>query len=720
LRVSLKWSSAALIAIAVLLAWSNSLRAPFELDDHESIVGNASLRHLWSLQWLTPPATGGETVSGRPVLNLSFALNYALGGLEVAGYRALNVFIHLLSGLTLFGIVRRTLARMPPAAGAARDAGADRGGGVGLALAAALIWSVHPLQTAAVTYVAQRAESLAGLFYLLILYCFIRAVERGAATVGWSIASVGACLLGMATKETVATAPLIVLLYDRAFVSGSLGATWRAHGRLHAALAATWLPLAALVLTNRGRGGSAGLGAAIDPWTYLLTQGEAIPRYLALAFWPGAQVFDYGMPTAAGLHAVWPQLLVLGLLAAAAAWALWRNRTAGFLGAVFFLILAPSSSLVPVATQTIAEHRMYLPLAALVVLVCLAVRGGLRRRGGWWFAGALTAVVVVALGTATFARNRVYRSGLALWQDTVAKRPENARAHNNLGLALSAAGRADEAMAEYRRAIALQPNHAFAHFNLATTLSAQGRLEEAVAHFRAALAADAGYVSARVNLGQALARLGRTEEAMAQYQAALATDPAAQDARTNLAALLIEQGHPEEAVAMLHDVLTAAPGLAEAHYHLGMALEKSGGDSAVAEAAFREAVRLKPELAAAHLALGNDLARRGDEPGAESAYREAMRLDAGSAEARFALGNVFAKQRNFEAAMNAYRAALALDPTHVQARSNLGNCQVMTGRWREAIATYEDALRLRPGDETVQKNLALARELLRTGTPEAP
>jgi hypothetical protein len=181
----------------------------------------------------------------------------------------------------------------------------------------------------------------------------------------------------------------------------------------------------------------------------LLTQAEAIPHYLALVLWPRAQVFDYGVTTAAGLGAVWPQGLFLLALAAFAGWALWRNRAVGFLGACFFLLLAPSSSFVPVATQTMAEHRLYLALSVPILLAGLAVAGVSRRVPRW--AGALVAIVVVALGLATFARNRVYGSELALWQDTAGKRPENPRAHHNLGLALAAAGRTDEAMAEFGR-----------------------------------------------------------------------------------------------------------------------------------------------------------------------------------------------------------------------------------------------------------------------------
>lgn len=677
--------AALVIFAAVALAWSNSLSVPFHFDDHTSILDNASIRRLWPPDWLRPPATAGETVSGRPVLNFTFAVNQALGGLDPSGYHLLNLLIHAGAALTLWGILRRT-----PAAG-----------GPGVALAAALLWSVHPVQTAAVTYIAQRAESLAGLFSLLTLYGFI----RGAAGAGrgWFVVAITCCLLGVGTKETVVVVPLIVLLYDRAFLADEFGAAWRARGCVHAALFATWLPLAALVWTNHARGGSAGTGM-IGAGTYLLTQCDAIVRYLYLTFWPVGQVFDHGTPLIAQFGTVAPQFLLLTALAAGSLWLLGRNRPAGFAGACFFLLLAPSSSVVPVGTQTIAEHRMYLPLAVPVALLCAGMAAGRFRRPG----GVLVAATVIALGTATFTRNRVYRSELTLWQDTVARRPDNPRAHHNLGFALEGAGRPEEAAAEFRRTLALQPNHAFAHFALGKAALLAGRWSEAVNGFGAALAADPHYVDARVNLARALTQLGRKDEALTHYQRALADEPGAADIRISLAELLVQAGRLSDGETLLREALALAPGLSEAHYHLGLALTKSG-DVAAAESEFQHAVRLKPAFAAAHLALGNSRAGRGDVPGAEANYQEALRFEPGLAEAHFALGNLWARHQRLDEAMAAYREALTLDPAHIRARANLGNCQLVTGRTEEAIATYEQVLQARPDDTAVRQNLELAR-----------
>ena len=208
------------VVAAGLLAYHNSFTGPFIFDDLPSIPENPTIRHLWPIwQPLSPPQTGGITVEGRPVINLSLAINYALGGYDVRGYHVLNLTIHILAGLTLFGVVRRTLLQPRLR---------ERFGGVAneLALAVAVLWTVHPLQTESVTYIVQRAESLMGLFYLLTLYCFIRSVESPRPRV-WCGLCLTACAVGMASKEVMASAPLLVMLYDRAFISGSFREAWR-------------------------------------------------------------------------------------------------------------------------------------------------------------------------------------------------------------------------------------------------------------------------------------------------------------------------------------------------------------------------------------------------------------------------------------------------------------------------------------------------------------
>ncbi|MEO6246922.1 MAG: hypothetical protein ABIQ12_15960, partial [Opitutaceae bacterium] len=372
--------AAVLIVAAVCAACHNSLGGPFVFDDVPSILENPAVRGWAALgESLRLGAEGGLTTSGRPVVALSFALNHTIGGDHVAGYHVLNGAIHAAAALCLFGLVRRTL--LTP-----RLRGRFGAAALPLAAATALLWALHPLQTAAVTYMVQRAESLAALFVLLTLYAYVRATAAtGVAARRWRGASVAACALGMASKETAATAPLLVLLYDLAFVSGALREAWTTRRGYYVALAATWLLLLWLVVGTGGRGGTAGFGAEVSAWSYALTQCRALVLYLGLVAWPYPLVFDYGPAMAGDLGEVLPQAVLIAGLIGGVVVALVRRPALGFLGAWFLLLLAPSSSFIPVVTQTMAEHRVYLPLAALVVAVILLMHCALGVRAGAGF-----------------------------------------------------------------------------------------------------------------------------------------------------------------------------------------------------------------------------------------------------------------------------------------------------------------------------------------------
>jgi Flp pilus assembly protein TadD len=381
---------------------------------------------------------------------------------------------------------------------------------------------------------------------------------------------VAACYLGMTAKETMVVAPLLILLYDRTFVAGTFRAAWQRHGRLHLALASAWLALAFLMGGSEQRGGTVGFGLGITAPDYLLTQCRALVLYLKLALWPYPLVLDYGTDVETRLAAVWPQAALLVLLAAATIVALRRAPAPGFLGAMFFALLAPSSSFVPLTTQTISEHRFYLPLALVVVALVAGAprlfRGG--HRGLW-------AIPAVALALLTHARNTDYRSELSIWTDTVAKVPHNARARNNLGLALFHGGRTMEAQAHYTEALRLAPAYSPAHANLGDALAAAGRPAEAMAAYEMALRVTPELDAVRRKLAQlrhaagvTALRAGNAAEAVAHL--AVATSLAPDDAalRNNLGTALLGLGRRPEARAEFEAALRLQPGYARARDNL--------------------------------------------------------------------------------------------------------------------------------------------------------
>ena len=557
-----------LVVAAGLLAYHNSFTGPFIYDDILSITDNPTIRRLWPIwQPLSPPHRGGLTVESRPLINLSLAINYALGGQKVWGYHAVNLSIHILAGLTLLGVVRRTLLqpRLRERFGAAAN---------GLALAIALLWTVHPLQTESVTYVIQRAESMMGLFYLLTLYCFIRGAESSRPDY-WYGLCVGACALGMACKEVMASAPLMVMLYDRIFVSGSCREAWRRRRPLYLALAGTWVLLGSFLVLSFGNAFTSARDRGIRWWEYLLTEPGVMLHYLRLSLWPHPLCFDYyGWPMTMRWTSFLPSALVIAILLGGTAWGWKTNSTWAFLGSWFFLILAPSSSFVP-ADSFAYEHRMYLPLAAVVSLAVLTTARLLR--GVPAIARvALAGVVVVIFGALTVARNNDYRSDEAIWRDAVTKRPNNVRATVNLGTALAHAGRMDEALPSYRRALALEPDNADVHFNIGVTLADHGDKAEALTHLREAVRIVPHSAEAHYSLGVVLAQQNEWAEALEQLTEAVRLCPTHDKAQNELGVALAHQGQVEDALPHFRQALRLDRGNEAARRHLAAALTQLG------------------------------------------------------------------------------------------------------------------------------------------------
>jgi tetratricopeptide (TPR) repeat protein len=515
--------AAAVIIAAVTAAYSNSFHGPFVFDDLISIVDNPSIRTFSGA--LSPPQA--TSVARRPVTNLTLALNYAAGGLDVRGYHLVNLLIHLLAALTLFGLVRRTLLSPALRERCARAATLP-------AMAAALLWALHPLQTESVTYVVQRAESLMGLFFLLTLYCAARGAFAQRAW-PWNAACVLFCALGVATKEVAALAPILVVLYDRAFIPGPRRDVLRRRLPLYLGLAATW-GLFALLIALYPTGGSTGCGFTlqyITPWEYARSQPGVILHYLRLSVWPAPLCFDYAWPTAQRIGQILPPALLLTALFAATLWALRRRPALGLIGASFFLVLAPTSSIMPIADLAV-EHRMYLALAPVVLAALIAAYAlgaafaagdpaRLRRLG---LAVTLAALALAALlGAATYERNRIYRTEFALWDDVVRKRPMNPRGYVYRGAALFNLGRYDAALRDYDRAIEINPRDFDARVNRGVVCERLGRYSDAVAEFTCALTIRPDNVTALVNRGLAFVKLDRPADACRDFDRAIPLAP---------------------------------------------------------------------------------------------------------------------------------------------------------------------------------------------------
>ena len=558
--------AAAGLAVAIAAVYARALAGPFVFDDQSAIVANETLRALQPLGRVLaqPPDL---TISGRPLVALSLALNYALSGLDPRPYRATNALVHWACALLLFGVVRRTLRspRLERRFGSRAD---------GLALATAFLFALHPLASEAVCYVSARTESLMALFYLATLYLAIRARES-ARPWGWVAAAVASCALGMASKEVMVSAPLVVALHDAIFWGRAEGRARTVRIATWAGLAATWVLLAALVL-SAPRADSAGFDHWVSPLVYLWNQCRVLPRYLGLVVWPHPLVFDYGSPEPLGLGDVWPGALALVALFALALFALWRWPAAGFVGIACFAVLSASSSVLPVASE-VGRGAAHVPPAHGADCpgrVCgRAPLARFRVRAfGPWLAGA----AALALAAVSFARAGDYRTEIALWQADLVVEPSARRAHYNLGKAFEREGRVPEAQAEraatvrgelefYTKVLPLQPNQVRSRVDLGAVYEMAGRSAQAEALYTEALALEPNdaYALWRMALvllrarGDAPPDLARAHEfALRAVDMTQRRDAAALEA---LAKVQLAAGNREDAVLSLREALATDP-----------------------------------------------------------------------------------------------------------------------------------------------------------------
>jgi Flp pilus assembly protein TadD len=527
-----------ILVLVLAVSWRGSLGGAFVFDDEATVLKNELLGPAGGF-FRAPP---DSPLRDRPVAAASLGLNYLLGGRNPLGYHLVNLLIHLAAALALYGIVRRTLRK-----GAAGPLPA--GSAAAAALAAALLWGLHPLQTESVTYITQRCESLSGMFYLLTLYLFIRGA--GSSRPGpWHGFAVLCCFLGVGTKATAVTIPIAILVYDRLFLAGSFRESFRKRGWFYGFLFGSWAFQGWLVWRTDY--------ADIKSYSaleYLRTQPAVVLRYLRLALFPDRLCLNYNWRPAAVDGGA---LAILSGLAVLTAWGLKRHPAFGYAIFWFFLTLLPTSSFLPLEDLAF-EHRMYLPLAGAAALA-----------GTWWalwrqslrklaWAWAPLALVAVLFGLRTDRRNRDYADPERIWASCLEIAPFNPRAHNNLGNILLKQGERERAREHYARSVALDRNYEAGLYNLGTWHLEEGEPAPAEAWFREAIRVNPESAAAAVNLGIAVFRQGRPAEAEALFRAGAADHPLDPAFPYNLGVLLLKEGRRDQARLALERARELAP-----------------------------------------------------------------------------------------------------------------------------------------------------------------
>jgi len=710
-------SRPALIAIAVMIvaafaAFAPAIRAPFVFDDVESIPGNPTIEHVFPLSTsLNPPPR--LAVSGRPAVNLSLAINHAVSaslGLErpdaesrTLVYRVTNVLLHVLCGLLLFGVVRRTMSLATLGAWANASAGT-------VALISTGLWLVHPIQSEAVDYVIQRTELLVSACYLATLYASIRAWDAPPARrrTAWMIGGVAACGVGMASKEVMVTAPFVVALYDRVFRVSSWRelANDRARRWFYGGLVATLALLGALV-AGGGRADSVGFGLGLPWYRYLYSQAWAIAHYLQLLVWPADLRFDYGSAPVRGLAGLVGGLIVLAVGVGTIIVAIRQKRWwLVFLAVWFFAVIAPSSSIVPIRTEIAAERRVYLACAAVIVAVAVAAAYASRSRPRVFIGGS--AAVAAALLVTTVRRSALYANPEALWRDAVAKQYENPRAYDNLAAVIykKDRGRAGEADSLWTRAIALDSTYMPAWSNLAQVRVDQGRGADARALLEHAVRINPDYIDATRRLGGLLAAEGDTKSIA--YLERMASSPDTTDELfVALGQAYVDANRLDDAATALRRALALNPHRGDAAALLGGLIAQQGATAdALPYLATAAANGDRNPMTFALLSLGYAQEHRVEE--SVSAAKQAATLAGSNGQVYMTIGRAMMDLGRADEADAYLTEATRISPNDPEAITRLGLLRAAKGEMGPAVELFRRALRVSPGYPPAIQALAKA------------
>jgi|GEM_PF-136813 len=650
-----------LIFVSVSI-YSNTFHVPFTFDDYHSIVLNTKIR-----SWRDLPAIWSFTRT-RFLTYFTFALNYHFGGLKVSGYHLVNLFIHLACAFAVWSLVNLLELRCR---GRASDTG----------FVAALIFLVHPVQIQAVTYIVQRAASLATLFYLLAIIFFLlfRLSESNLKELssgkkqqvnGWYLACCLTTVAAMFTKEICFTLPLMLLVIDWLLYPEIC---WRRRAWQFIPLLLTLVIIPGLFALSTRKVNLGELGriaeptGTISPYHYLVTQFRVIVTYLRLLIFPLNQNLDYDYPVYRSFWstACWSSFLILVALIVGGFIA-YRRKNLMFTLAViwFFLSLSVESSIYPIR-DVIFEHRLYLPMVSYGISVALLFSFLKNQASKYLWLLALI-MLVCGYGSLTYLRNGIWKSNVSLWADVAAKSPGKARAHHNYGQALFAEKKYDEAMKEFNTALRLDPSFVLTYFTRGGLYASRGQYQLAIKDFNEVLKRSLD----KTRLAHVYLARGKVYAEMEDYQAslndfnqAISLDSKNAVAYSERGLLFAKQGNYQQAIKDFDRALRLDSHSAEAYNNRGLARIYMGEIEA-GLMDFRRALAEAPEFASVYLNLGLAYFRRGD----------------------------------FSESLNAYRKALEMDPNLIQAYAGMAMVYKAKGQTDKALEQLEMALQKKPED----------------------
>ncbi|HBA73013.1 MAG: hypothetical protein A2X82_16375 [Geobacteraceae bacterium GWC2_55_20] len=560
--VSFRRITLAVIILAGIILYSNTLNYPqFLFDGNMFLLNNPLFKDLdyyarlfdindiSSLDeqfGLSPDVTTNFMM--RPVAYITFSFNYLISGFNPAAFRSVNITIHILNSLLVFACIELFLNVTQERTFLSRFSNRF------IPASSAFIFLLHPMQTESVTYITQRFTSLAALFYLTTIWLYLiwtKQERSGTKRNYLRWISVAMLLLGMLARESLFTAPFLLVLLELTVLGNNLKTALRRTAP-HLMLLPV-IPVMVIMISAAQYNTAPSLHEAINVVNYVdfpishyaLTQLVMVVSYIRLYLLPYGQNIDPNPPLYT-LPYQWPviisALIIISMFVGA--FLLYRKnrvdirRVLVFVGVCwYFLALTVSSSFIPLP-DLMAEHRAYfssigLIMALISLLDLLRTALGEKKRIGGMFVAGITVWCAVLI-VLTYNRNTVWRSSLDLWSDAVRKSPDKDRPWYNLGLAYKTAGRSSEAVKCFRKAIELNPEWGKAYESLAVMLLHLKQFQEAVKVSIRGIEADPANPVLYNNLGIAYAEMDQDDAARQAFSTAIALRPGYENAMLNL------------------------------------------------------------------------------------------------------------------------------------------------------------------------------------------
>ncbi|MBF0518445.1 MAG: tetratricopeptide repeat protein [Nitrospirae bacterium] len=662
-----------LIVLFALLTYSNTLNCPFIFDDD-------AIRKGTSLPTLLDP---------RFLVNLSFLLNYKLNYLSVKGYHVFNIIIHVINGLLIYSLIS-LISKIE-----ANEKNYGSCHNNTLAFFISLIFITHPIELFAVTYVVQRAASMAAMFYLLTLIFYVKfriSQSTALGTKKFYALSLLFTVMAAKTKEITITLPVMLAMCEFVFFDGSI--------KKRLAFVLPFFLMIPLIIIQVNAVGvdlvfsepqskiyahSSVSGAiakspliASNRWEYLFTQFKVITTYLRMLFYPQNLTLIHYFTVSKTFFepkVILSFLLLLTLFSFGAYFVFIDNKKSkltGFGLIWFFVTISPQSSIVPIQGWMIFEYRAYLASVGIYIAVIVTVFELLKTH--YRIVYMLMLSLFILLTILTYNNNKIWITEISMWERNVKVEPLHPVPHINLGSAYFAAKRYDAAIAQFKLAIDLSPNTAEAYNDLGLVYERKGLFKEALEKFKYAMSLDRSYASPVVNLGMMYMTRGMNEQALEEFKAALEINRSNPGAHINLGALYAKMGQKEKAIEEFKRVIVTNPNIVEPYVNLA-ALYAEQGLSALAEDNLKKAMKVDPYFSDTYNIMGTIYEERGAFNEASANYQKAIRYNNDNINARRNLAVIYLKQGLISDAANQYRYILSVAPDDVEAKGSLFSIQ---------------------------------------------